>query len=132
MSSSSLRGQPDHDPADNAGKMDLVLQGGGVKGIGLVGAVNTLCEVSYPNVQRVAGTSAGAIVASLIAAGMPSAQMEAAMRGLDYAQFEDGGLLPHLGLAGKSLELLLHSGIYKTDFMHGWITDQLAACNVRG
>jgi hypothetical protein len=29
------------------------------------------------------------------------------------------------------LELLLHSGIYKTDFMHGWIADHLVACNVR-
>jgi NTE family protein len=73
-----------------------VLQGGGVKGIGLVGAVNTLREVSYPDVQRVAGTSAGAIVAALIAAGTLSGQIENAMRGLDYVRFEDGGLLPHL------------------------------------
>jgi NTE family protein len=132
MSSPFPSGQPGHDDlADNAGKVDLVLQGGGVKGIGLVGAVNTLREVGYPDIQRVAGTSAGAIVASLIAAGMPSGQMETAMRGLDYARFEDGGLLPHLGLPGKGLELLLHSGIYKTDFMHGWIAEQLAACNVR-
>ena len=62
---------------------------------------------------------------------MPSEQMEDVMRSLDYARFEDGVLLPHFGVPGKGLELLLHSGIYKTDFMHGWITDRLAACNVR-
>src|SRR5262245_7924154 len=105
MSSSSLPEQPGYDnPTANSGKVDLVLQGGGVKGIGLVGAVNTLRNVSYPDVQRVAGTSAGAIVASLIAAGMSSDKMEAVMRGLNYAQFQDGGLLPRFGSFGKGLE----------------------------
>lgn len=131
MSSPSPTRAPGHgEPADNTGKVDLVLQGGGVKGIGLVGAVNKLREKSYPDVQRVAGTSAGAIVAALTAAGMPAAQMQKVMQGLDYARFEDGGLLPRFGLLGKGLELLLHSGIYDTDFMHGWIVEQLASCNV--
>lgn len=95
MSSASVAEQPVHDnEADNTGKADLVLQGGGVKGIGLIGAVNKLREVSYPQIQRVAGTSAGAIVASLIAAGMPSQQMKDVMLRVNYARFEDGGLLP--------------------------------------
>jgi NTE family protein len=46
---------------------DLALQGGGVKGIALAGAVTRLMK-TY-EFQRVAGTSAGAILASLIAAG---------------------------------------------------------------
>lgn len=136
MSSPSRSGQADSlqpgrdDPANYAGKVDLVLQGGGVKGIGLVGAVNTLRRDRYPDVQRVAGTSAGAIVASLIAAGMAPEKMEEVMRGLDYTEFQDGGFLPHLGLPGKGLELLLNGGIYKTDFVHGWITEMLASCGV--
>ena len=66
MSTSSAPERPiATDLADHHGKVDLVLEGGGVKGIGLVGAVNTLCT-DYPYVQRVAGTSAGAIVAALI------------------------------------------------------------------
>jgi NTE family protein len=117
--------------ADHTGKIDLVLQGGGVKGIGLVGAVNMLRDASYPHVQRVAGTSAGAIVASLIAAGMPSAQMEEVMCSLNYAQFQDASLLARLGTPGKGLALLLRGGCYKTDFMHGWIASQLEACGVR-
>ena len=48
-------------------KVDLVLEGGGVKGIGLVGAVLTLSGSGYV-FPRVAGTSAGAIVAALVAA----------------------------------------------------------------
>ncbi|MGH3752448.1 MAG: patatin-like phospholipase family protein [Pseudonocardiaceae bacterium] len=128
MSSPSVPEQP---PADHTGKVDLVLQGGGVKGIGLVGAVSTLRAVSYPRVQRVAGTSAGAIVASLIAAGMSPSQLEEVMRGLDYARFQEASLLARLGTPGKGLALLLQGGIYKTNFMHRWITDHLAALNVR-
>jgi NTE family protein len=48
-------------------KADLVLEGGGVKGIGLLGAVLVLADAGY-SFPRVAGTSAGAIVASLVAA----------------------------------------------------------------
>ena len=47
---------------------DLVLEGGGVKGIGLVGAISVLEEHGYA-FHRVAGTSAGAIVGALVAAG---------------------------------------------------------------
>ncbi|HEU0127978.1 MAG TPA: patatin-like phospholipase family protein [Pseudonocardiaceae bacterium] len=115
----------------SADKADLVLEGGGVKGIGLVGAVNKLRDARYPHIQRVAGTSAGAIVASLIAAGMSSQHMEEVMRSLNYRKFEDAGLLPHFGLPGKALEILLHGGSYKTDYMHRWIAGQLEACGVR-
>ncbi len=46
---------------------DLVLEGGGVKGIGLVGAYSELSKAGYA-FHRIAGTSAGAIVGALIAA----------------------------------------------------------------
>ena len=49
-------------------KADLVLSGGGVKGIGLVGAVVALMEAGYA-VQRVSGTSAGSVVGAILAAG---------------------------------------------------------------
>jgi NTE family protein len=59
-------------------RADLVLEGGGVKGIGLVGAVITLSDagITFP---RVAGTSAGAIAAALVAAlqraGQPMSEL---------------------------------------------------------
>src|SRR5207248_4098984 len=49
-------------------RVDLVCQGGGVRGIGLVGAYSVLEARGYqPN--KLAGTSAGAVVVTLIAAG---------------------------------------------------------------
>lgn len=121
----------DDRPDPDTGKLDLVLEGGGVKGIGLVGAVTTLCGAGYADVQRVAGTSAGAIVAAFVAAGMSPQRMEEVMRGLDYREFEDSGLLPRLGLPGKALEVLLYGGSYRTDYMHRWIAGQLQACGIR-
>ena len=49
--------------------VDLVLEGGGVKGIALVGAISVLEDagLTFP---RVAGSSAGAIVGGLVAADM--------------------------------------------------------------
>jgi NTE family protein len=48
-------------------RADLVLEGGGVKGIGLVGAVSTLARAGY-TFPRVAGTSAGAVVGAFLVA----------------------------------------------------------------
>ena len=59
---------------------DLVLEGGGVKGIALVGAISVLRERGY-EFRRVAGISAGAIVGSLVAANA-GAELEEIMRGL--------------------------------------------------
>ncbi|HEV7648515.1 MAG TPA: patatin-like phospholipase family protein [Actinophytocola sp.] len=39
--------------------VDLVLEGGGVKGIGLLGAVLAMADAGY-RFERIAGTSAGA------------------------------------------------------------------------
>ena len=58
--------------------VDLVLEGGGVKGIALVGAVGVLLEQGY-TIHKVAGTSAGAVVGSLVALALvgPAGRAEA-------------------------------------------------------
>ena len=65
---------------------DLVLEGGGVKGSGLVGAITALVERDDPyTFARVAGTSAGAIVASMLAAGVQAAEIKKIMDDLDFS-----------------------------------------------
>jgi NTE family protein len=115
-------------------KVDLVLEGGGVKGIGLVGAVLTLSEKGYV-FPRVAGTSAGAIVASLIAAhqvaGKPLSNLETIMTSVDYNKFQDEGPLErHTGTPGEISELLLHMGIAKGDCLVEWLGNVLADLGV--
>jgi len=54
---------------------DAVFKSGGVKGVGFVGAIAVAEERDYQWVN-IAGTSAGAIVAALLAAGYSSAEMK--------------------------------------------------------
>ena len=115
-------------------KVDLVLEGGGVKGIGLVGAVLTLSEKGYV-FPRVAGTSAGAIVACLIAAhqvsGKPMSNLETIMNSVDYSRFKDEGQLERLGgTPGEIAALLLHMGIAKGDYLVEWLGNVLADLGV--
>jgi NTE family protein len=108
---------------------DLVLEGGGVKGIALVGAISVLEERGF-SFRRVAGTSAGAIVGALTAAGMPAATMTDVMRDLDYAAFRDTAGLDRLGPVGRALSFVVELGIYEGDHLRKWLTGQLAAHGV--
>lgn len=101
-------------------KADLVLEGGGVKGIGLVGAISVLEEAGY-TFPRVAGTSAGSIVGALVASGMPSDQMLEAMRTTDYSKFQDGTILDRLGPLGQGLSVLFQSGIYEGRYLKDYL-----------
>ncbi|MER2091063.1 MAG: patatin-like phospholipase family protein, partial [Sporosarcina sp.] len=55
--------------------IDGVFSGGGLKGFALVGAYQVLEEKGY-QFKRVAGTSAGSILASFIAAGYTAKEIE--------------------------------------------------------
>ncbi|HYG65450.1 MAG TPA: patatin-like phospholipase family protein [Thermoanaerobaculia bacterium] len=71
---------------------NLVLEGGGVKGIAYVGAVQVLHEEGVlGNLKRVAGTSAGSIMAAFIALRYPIEQLEQLMMTTDFTKFEDDG-----------------------------------------
>ncbi|MFJ3956145.1 patatin-like phospholipase family protein [Arthrobacter sp. NPDC090010] len=112
---------------------DLVLEGGGVKGSALAGAIAALEGAPSPyTFHRVAGTSAGAIVASFLAAGMSSSQIREVLNELDFSRFQDRkGLLSRVPVLGPGLGLLLHQGLYAGEFLHDWISRTLAAEGVR-
>lgn len=105
-------------------KCDVVLEGGGVKGIALVGAVDVLEEHGY-QVQRVAGTSAGAIVGALIAAGLTADERREIMLSLDYARFQDASLIDRLP-GGRLLSLLTQQGMYEGTYLRSWLADVLS------
>ena len=108
---------------------DLVLSGGGVKGIGLVGAVVALMDAGY-SAQRVSGTSAGSIVGAVVAAASMGDQLspeevkELALQ-LDYHKFTDPGPLERLPVLGPSWAVLRGTGVYKGDYAHDWVRSQL-------
>jgi len=103
---------------------DIVLEGGGVKGVGLVGALEELEKAGYDHC-RIAGTSAGAIVGALLASGMSMERMKHLMQGLDYRRFRDEGLLDRLGIPGKTVSLALEKGIYEGKYLRNWLAGVL-------
>lgn len=109
---------------------DLVLEGGGVKGIGLVGAIDTLVSSGY-SFHRIAGTSAGAIVGSLIAAGMPMESLVQTMQKLDYQQFQDPSFLSRLGPLGQVASLLTTKGVNRGHYLRQWLGGELEKLGVR-
>ena len=114
---------------------DLALEGGGVKGIGIVGAVSVLAEAGY-RFARVAGTSAGSIAAALIAAiakkGAPMTTMKGYLDDLTFTDFmQPKGALHqfmdhHFGNAGEKLSdaaVLSHKmGVYDGNFLSTWLS----------
>lgn len=110
---------------------DLVLEGGGVKGNALVGAVAAFEEAGY-RFHRIAGTSAGALVASMVAAGIPAARMQEHMLALDYTRFRDPTPLERLHLSGVGVALaeLFDEGLYRGDALHEAVVEELRAAGV--
>ncbi|MEM8619268.1 MAG: patatin-like phospholipase family protein [Actinomycetota bacterium] len=104
-------------------KADVVLEGGGVKGIALVGALSVLMDAGYA-FPRVAGTSAGAIVGALVAAGMPAERMKSIMAQTDYRRFQDESWLDALP-GGKIISILKDAGIYEGEYLRTWLAETL-------
>lgn len=103
---------------------DLVLEGGGVLGIGHVGAISVLENAGY-SFPRVAGTSAGSIVGALVAAGMRSPRITDIMASLDYRRFADRSVLDRVPVGGPLLSLLMDDGVFEGDHLREWLGNLL-------
>jgi NTE family protein len=109
---------------------DLVFEGGGVKGIGLAGAYSALCERGV-GPKRVAGTSAGAITAALVAAGYSAEELDEILLDVPFARFKDSAWEDRIPIVGHPLSVLLQRGIYEGGFFREWMKGLLAAKGVR-
>lgn len=112
-----------------SGKVDLVFQGGGVKGVGLVGALAVLEEHGY-EAQNRAGTSAGAIVATLHAAGYSAKELYDIVTTMPFTQFQDRGWEDRIPLAGPLVSILKDQGIFEGKRFESWFRELLAAKDV--
>jgi NTE family protein len=121
---------------------DLALEGGGVKGIALVGAVLVLSEAGY-RFRGVAGTSAGAIAATLIAsitkAGQPMLKLKEYMDTMEFSKFMPEGrvhsFLDHEGgkagsLVADAAILSRRMGLYSGDYLEEWLSPKLTELGV--
>lgn len=127
--------QPDTRPVK---RLDMVFEGGGVKGVALVGALNAIQDridaeaklpPDHPNKAkfrytleggRVVGTSAGAIIAALHAAGYKPHELRELAFSPEISRFTDTSLLSRIPIIGKPLDvtigLLVKLGAFKGDY----------------
>ena len=92
---------------------NLVFEGGGVKGIAYVGALEILDEEGIlKDIERVAGTSAGAMVAVLIGLGYSAKELGDVLWDIKFKNFLD----KDWGVVRNTKRLLEDYGWYKGDF----------------
>lgn len=96
---------------------NLVFKGGGVLGQAYVGAMLALEELGLlKNLKGVAGTSAGSLMAGLIAMGYTPIEIKTVMEMTDFSTFEDGF---------NPFRFFTSYGIYKGDVALQWIRQRL-------
>ena len=97
---------------------NLVFEGGGVKGIAYVGAMEILeAEGILERITRIGGTSVGAINAVLLAAGYTNDEMSEILWNLDFNQFKDASF----GAFRNLWRVTSEYGWFKGDAFLEWV-----------
>ncbi|SDW52626.1 NTE family protein [Marininema mesophilum] len=108
---------------------DAVLEGGGIKAFGLVGALSVAEEKGY-RWKRLAGTSAGSIIASLLAAGYRAEELYRMLTDHPFTSFTPTSWyhrIPLLGpYGGASIRLWMKKGLYPGEPLEEWVGEMLA------
>lgn len=102
---------------------NAVFQGGGVKGIALVGALKRIEEIGV-KFNAVGGTSAGSIVAALYAAGYTAEEMKQLLEQTAFDALLDSSKIP-------AATFLRHRGIYRGKKIYEWMYQCLERKGVR-
>lgn len=92
---------------------NLVFKGGGVLGMSYSGALEILeSRGILSNIKGLAGTSAGAAVATMVAIGYSSKEIRTHLENTDFKKFGDGR---------NFIGILRKYGIYKGEYLLNWL-----------
>ncbi|TFB23826.1 hypothetical protein E3U55_03160 [Filobacillus milosensis] len=105
-------------------KVDGVFSGGGIKAFAFLGALEA-CEKRDIKFERFAGTSAGALIATLLAAGYHQSEIKMLINELDTNKLLDPPKYAKNLRFLKWLALYSKMGIYRGDFIEKWINQLL-------
>lgn len=100
--------------------IDCVFSGGGVKAYAYAGALESIKEKGL-QIKRTAGTSAGAIVSSLVAANFSAFEIKQILDSLDLTQFRDPPRFSNIIPFSKLYYIYFKLGLYKGDALERWI-----------
>lgn len=103
---------------------NFVFEGGGVKGIAYLGALEVFEEEGIlENIERIGGTSAGAINAILLSLGFSTSEMKEVLWKLNFTNFMDDSW----GVVRDLTRLKDDFGWYKGDYFRQWIGELIEA-----
>ena len=105
--------------------IDGVFSGGGIKGVALIGAIEEIEKRGY-QFKRVAGASAGAVIASLLAAKYTSKEIDQLLDELNLKLLLDERktILPYS--VARWILVYFRLGLYKGNALENWISEVLA------
>ena len=106
-------------------KIDGVFSGGGVKAYAYLGVLKSI-EENRLSLERVAGTSAGAIIAALVAAQYKESEIKEIITGIDLNTFLDAPRITKLIPYSKWILLYFKKGLYKGDVLEQFLYLHLA------
>lgn len=111
-------------------RINAVFEGGGVKAIGLVGAV-TEAERRGISFYHVAGTSSGSIVAALLAAGYTGREMRDIIEATPFTSFLQKSWVHRFRWVGPAARVFVKKGLYSGVALEAWVHNILAAKGIR-
>jgi NTE family protein len=103
---------------------DLVLAGGGAKGVSHLGALWAM-NVLGIRFKRLAGTSAGAMTASLVAAGFDCDELRDEFMDIDFIRFRDGFWDQKLPRFAKLAAISSSFGMFEGTKLQSWMEEML-------
>ncbi len=99
---------------------NIALEGGGIRGIAYAGVVKVLEQRGIlQNIEKVAGSSAGAIAGLMISVGYNAAEIDSILMDLAIEKFNDGSW----GAIGKYNRVKTRYGIYKGNQFEKWLKE---------
>ena len=102
---------------------NLVLEGGGVRGLAYAGVFSVLEEKGIlQQIEKVAGTSAGSIAGMMISIGYTATEIDSMMKELRLQKFNDG----KGGVLGKYKRFRNDFGIYRGKVFLQWLQQLVA------
>ncbi|MEP7236666.1 MAG: patatin-like phospholipase family protein [Ferruginibacter sp.] len=102
---------------------NLVLEGGGVRGLAYAGVFSVLEQKGIlQQIENVGGSSAGSIAGMLVSIGYNATEIDSLMMELPVQKFKDG----YGGLVGKYKRLKTDFGIFKGEAFEKWLQQLVA------
>ena len=112
---------------------NLIFKGGGVRGIAYMGALEEMEEMGIlRNIERVAGSSAGAIAATLVSFRLSMRETMVLFNDLDLSHIpqklmlETKGKILTLANPGSYKRLFEKYGWYSSEYFYEWISQVIA------